>query len=56
MKLIKGICPEIHKPELRIAANAYPIPNDAVDSLLELHCDFNDSINELEDAIEDCTD
>lgn len=32
MKLIKGICPEIHKPELRIAANAYPIPNDAVDS------------------------
>ena len=30
--------------------------NDAVDSLLELHCDFTDSINELEDAIEDCKD
>ena len=43
MKLIKGVFPEIHKPELRIAAGAYPIPNDAVDSF-----DFTvDELNHL---------
>ena len=32
MKLLPGIVPEIHKPELRIIAGIYPIPNDAVES------------------------
>ncbi len=32
MKLIPGVVPEIHKPELRIIAGIYPIPNDAVES------------------------
>ena len=32
MKLIPGVVPEIHKPELRILAGILPIPNDAVES------------------------
>lgn len=32
MKLLPGVVPEINKPELRIIAGVYPIPNDAVES------------------------